>query len=158
MVHTLSRCRAPCSCTQYARALVPPDAQLPRRVALPVVHTRIWRIGDGMIKEAHTEKVTRLQRLLRAWIDAEPSRNPRDLARAAGLPPSTVYKLLKPLKERPSDQSFRGLASVPGLAPESVLRYAVALDMELIPPEADLGDPETRALVRQLLQDDPTGP
>lgn len=130
---------------------------MPRRVAAGPVHAAGVGLGDGMIKEAQTAVVTRFQRLLQAWLDAEPSRNPRDLARAANLNPSVIYALLKdPLRNRPSDKTFQGIAAA-GVATESVLRYAVALDLELVPPEADLGDPATRALVRQLLLDDPTG-
>jgi DNA-binding transcriptional regulator YiaG len=80
-----------------------------------------------------TQGVTRFQRLMQDWLDAEPSRNPRDLGRAAGLDSGLIYqRLSKPLStRRPDEKTITALGSVLAANAERIKIY-IARDLGLV--------------------------
>lgn len=117
------------------------------------VHTHGEGIGVGRERAAQTRQVSRLQRALQDWINADPAYNARDLARAAGLSPSVIYALRsRPLKRQPDDATITALAGVLPIS-ESELRYMIAIDLGLLPDPGE--DADLTALHRRLVARDP---
>lgn len=109
-------------------------------------------------KKAQPRAMTRFQRIIDAWIDAEPSRNPRDLARAMGVNPSVVYAWRrKPFAQLPDDESIEKLAlAIPGISGTQI-RLAIAQDLGLV---ADDGEWLAEALsdIRRGMKSEPGAP
>jgi transcriptional regulator with XRE-family HTH domain len=67
------------------------------------------------------------------WLNEEMRReewSQADLARAAGLGPATIYKMLNSKSKRPDPDSCLGIAKALKLAPETVFRAAKILPTE----------------------------
>jgi transcriptional regulator with XRE-family HTH domain len=87
--------------------------------------------------------------LFSEWLNEQMQRekwSQADLARAAGLGPATIFKMLNSKSKRHDPESCLGIARALGMAPETVFRAAKLLPTEPEFPELD----DLKMVVAQL--------